>query len=164
MIHHQLDKIPKTGTTLTKLDARFAPITSIPIAKKTYDNAVERIPKYPIKSHSLLLHDRSHAEKYNYAKDRSTEVLLYLTAQRQISKAIDIGGIAENQKSIAWVSFSNIPENLFDLVSPDKLILSNEDYDYSTLNLDEELVSKLTIDALQKIVMTRTATLPVQSR
>ena len=32
------------------------------------------------------------------------------------------------------------------------------------LNLDEELVSNLNIDELQKIVMTRTATLPVQSR
>tara|TARA_B100000029_G_C17290087_1_gene856684 strand:- start:136 stop:603 length:468 start_codon:yes stop_codon:yes gene_type:complete len=113
---------------------------------------------------AAYLADKAHAEKYNYAKDRSTEVLLYLTAQRQISKAIDIGGIAENQKSVAWVSFSDIPENLSDLVSLDKLILSHEDYDYSTLNLDEKLVSSLTIDVLQKIVMTRTATLPVQSR
>ena len=113
---------------------------------------------------SAYLADKAHDEKYNFANDRSTEVLLYLTAQRQISKAIDIGGITENQKSIAWVSFSDIPENLSDLVSSDKLILSHENYNYSNLNLDEELVSNLNIDELQKIVMTRSATLPVQSR
>ena len=62
LIHNQLDKIPKTGTTLTKLEARLAPITSMPMAKKTYENAVERIPKYPIKSHSLLLQERSHGD------------------------------------------------------------------------------------------------------
>ena len=113
---------------------------------------------------SAYLADKAHDEKYNFANDRSTEVLLYLTAQRQISKAIDIGGITKNQKSIAWVSFSDIPENLSDFVSPDNLILSHEDYDYSTLNLDEKVISNLPIDKLQKIVLTRTATLPVQSR
>ena len=113
---------------------------------------------------SAYLADKAHDEKYNFANDRSTEVLLYLTAQRQISKAIAIGGITENQKSIAWVSFTDIPENLSDLVSSDKLILSHENYNYSNLNLDEELFSNLTIDELQKIVMTRTATLPVQTR
>ena len=113
---------------------------------------------------SAYLADKAHDEKYNFANDRSTEVLLYLTAQRQISKAIDIGGITKNQKSIAWVSFSDIPENLSDFVSPDNLILSHEDYDYSTLNLDEKVILNLTIDKLQKIVMTRTATLPIQSR
>ena len=112
---------------------------------------------------AAYLADKAHYEKYNFANNRSTEVLLYLTAQRQISKAIDIGGITENQKSIAWVSFSDIPENLSDFISSEKLILSHEDYEYSNLNLDEELVSNLTIDELQKIVMTRTATLPVQS-
>ena len=113
---------------------------------------------------AAYLADKAHDEKYNFANDRSTEVLLYLTAQRQISKAINIGGITENQKSIAWVSFSDIPENLSAFVSSDKLILSHENYNYSNLNLDEELVSNLNIDELQKIVMTRTAILPVQSR
>ena len=40
------------------------------------------------------LADKAHRDQYNLANDRSTEVLLYLTAQRQISKAIEIGGIA----------------------------------------------------------------------
>ena len=38
------------------------------------------------------LADKAHRDQYNLAKDRSTQVLIYLTAQRQISKAIDIRG------------------------------------------------------------------------
>ena len=34
----------------------------------------------------------AHQGNYNLANDKSTEVLLYLTAQRQIAKAIKIGG------------------------------------------------------------------------
>ena len=110
------------------------------------------------------LADKAHRDQYNLANDRSTEVLLYLTAQRQISKAIEIGGISEKQKEIAWVSFDQLPDKLSTIVSLDESIISHEDFDYSILNLDGQIYSELTNEDKQKIVMTRTATLPVQPR
>ena len=110
------------------------------------------------------LADKAHRDQYNLANDRSTEVLLYLTAQRQISKAIEIAGIAEKQKAIAWVSFNQLPEKLSTLVSLDESIISHENFDYSSLNLDDQVYSELTNKDKQKIVMTRTAILPVQPR
>ena len=110
------------------------------------------------------LADKAHRDQYNLANDRSTEVLLYLTAQRQISKAIEIAGIAEKQKAIAWVSFNQLPEKLSTLVSLDESIISHENFDYSRLNLDGQVYSELTNKDKQKIVMTRTAILPVQPR
>ena len=110
------------------------------------------------------LADKAHRDQYNLANDRSTEVLLYLTAQRQISKAIEIGGIAEKQKAVAWVSFNQLPEKFLTLVSLDESIISHENFDYSSLNLDDQVYSELTNKDKQKIVMTRTATLPVQPR
>ena len=108
------------------------------------------------------LADKAHRDQYNLANDRSTEVLLYLTAQRQISKAIEIAGIAEKQKAIAWVSFNQLPEKFLTLVSLDESIISHENFDYSSLNLDDQVYSELTNKDKQKIVMTRTSTLPVQ--
>ena len=87
-----------------------------------------------------------------------------MTAQRQISKAIEIGGISEKQKEIAWVSFDQLPDKLSTIVSLDDSIISHEDFDYSILNLDDQISSELTNEDKQKIVMTRTATLPVQPR
>ena len=113
---------------------------------------------------AAYLADKAHMNQYNLANDKSTEALLYLTAQRQISKAIEIGGITEKQKAVAWISFDQLPDNLSTILTPDKSILSHENFDYSNLNLDEKIISKLTPDEKQKIVMTRTATLPVQPR
>ena len=107
---------------------------------------------------------KAHEGNYNLAKEKSTEVLLYLTAQRQISKAIEIGGVTSDNKSIAWVSFGEIPENLNNLVDFDDSIISHESFDYDALNLDDNVLKKLNSEEKQNIVMTRTATLPVQSR
>ena len=43
-----------------KLDARVDPISSMPTAKRTYESAVERTPKYPIKIHSFVVQLLSH--------------------------------------------------------------------------------------------------------
>ena len=107
---------------------------------------------------------KAHEGNYNLAKEKSTEVLLYLTAQRQISKAIEIGGVTSDNKSIAWVSFGKIPENLNNLVDFDDSIISHESFDYAAVNLDDNVLKKLSSEEKQNIVMTRTATLPVQSR
>ena len=113
---------------------------------------------------AAYLADKAHIGKYNLSKDRSTEALLYLTAQRQISKAIEIGGITEQTTEVAWISFGKVPNKISELLSPDDSIISHEKFDYSTINLDENLSLGLSFDEKQKIVMARTATLPVQPR
>ena len=107
---------------------------------------------------SLIAHENS----YNLSNDKSTEVLLYLTAQRQISKALKFAGINEDSKSIGWVSFGNISSDFLDIVEKDDTVISVSTFDFTKLandinvSLDEKLK--------QKIIMTRTATLPVQPR
>ena len=100
----------------------------------------------------------AHQGNYNLANDKSTEVLLYLTAQRQISKAIKIGGIDNTIESLAWVSFGETPKKLFELVKKDESVIHISNFDSSGFN------SEIGIDKIQKIVMTKTATLSVQSR
>ena len=100
----------------------------------------------------------AHQGNYNLANDKSTEVLLYLTAQRQISKAIKIGGIDNTIESLAWVSFGETPKKLFELVKKDESVVDISNFDSSGFN------SEIDIDKIQKIVMTKTATLSVQSR
>jgi len=107
---------------------------------------------------------KAHEGNYNFAKEKSTEVLLYLTAQRQISKAIEIGGITSDNKSIAWVSFGKIPKTLDNLIEFDDSIISCESFDYTIAKLDDSVLKKLNSEEKQNIIMTRTATLPVQSR
>ena len=102
----------------------------------------------------------AHNGNYNLSKDKSTEVLLYLTGQRQISKALKLAGIRASTKSIAWVSFSTIPSNFMDVVKPDEKVISPSAFDFSRFNIDENFG----INLKQKIVMTRTAILPVQPR
>jgi len=115
-------------------------------------------------SQAAYLADKAHAGKYNLSKDRSTELLLYLTAQRQISRAIKIAGIKSSNETVAWASFSQIPNKLFDLVEPDESVISRMDFDYSSLSIEKEVLDRLSFDEKQKIVMTRTAALPVKSR
>jgi len=115
-------------------------------------------------SQSAHLADKAHEGKYNFSKDRSTELLLYLTAQRQISRAIEVAGIKPGSEAVAWVSFSQVPDKLSDLVEPDESVISHLDFDYSSLGLEKSFLDKLSFEEKQKIVMTRTAALPVQSR
>ncbi len=115
-------------------------------------------------SQAAHLADKAHEGKYNFTKARSTELLLYLTAQRQISRAIEVAGIKPGFEAVAWVSFSQVPDKLSDLVEPDESVISHLDFDYSSLGLEKGLLDKLSFEEKQKIVMTRTAALPVQSR
>ncbi|OIR22577.1 MAG: hypothetical protein BET99_00920 [Marine Group III euryarchaeote CG-Epi2] len=113
---------------------------------------------------AAFLADNAHNGNYNLSKDRSTEVLLYLTSQRQISKAIKIGGIDKDTKSVAWVSFGKPPLDFLDMIEIDDSIISENSFDYSTLNLDKSIVDNMSFEEKQKIVMTKTATLSVQPR
>ena len=63
------------------------------------------------------LAEKAHTNQSNFANDKSTEVLLYLTAQRQISKAIELGGIKEKQEIVAWISFDQLPNKLSTFVT-----------------------------------------------
>ena len=112
-------------------------------------------------SQAANLADKAHSGRYNFSKDRSTEVLLYLTAQRQISKAIEIAGLSSDSKEVAWVSFSEVPKKLSVLIEPDNSLISKVNFDYSVHDINDD---NLNSDKKQKIVMTRTASLPVQSR
>ena len=99
----------------------------------------------------------AHEGNYNLANDKSTEVLLYLTAQRQISKAIKIGGIDETIESLAWVSFGEIPKELFELVESDESVIDISNFDSSGFSSEIELDASENSDD-------KTATLSVQSR
>jgi len=112
---------------------------------------------------AAYLAEKAHMNQCNFANDKSTEVLLYLTAQRQISKAIELGGIKEKQEIVAWISFDQLPNKLSTFVKLDDSILSHENFDYSNV-IDEKIISELNSEDKQKIVMTRTATLLVQPR
>ena len=83
---------------------------------------------------------------------------MYLTAQRQISKAIKIGGINDGIDCVAWVSFGETPTTLSKLVESDESVIDISNFDSSNFNSEISLVK------LQKVVMTKTATLSVQSR
>ena len=87
-----------------------------------------------------------------------------MTAQRQISKAIEIGGVTSENKSIAWVSFGKIPKILDNLIEVDDSIISRESFDYTVAKLDDTVLKKLNSEEKQNIIMTRTAILPVQTR
>ena len=107
---------------------------------------------------------KAHEGNYKKKKKKSTEVLLYLTAQRQISKAIEIGGVTSDNKSIAWVSFGKIPKTLDNLIEFDDSIISSESFDYTVAKLEDSVLKKSNSEEKQNIIMARTATLPVQSR
>tara|TARA_B100000029_G_scaffold16561_1_gene16971 strand:- start:699 stop:1157 length:459 start_codon:yes stop_codon:yes gene_type:complete len=112
-------------------------------------------------SQAATLADKAHLGEYNFSKDRSTELLLYLTGQRQISKAIEIAGLSSDSKEAAWASFSEVPKELSSLLEADVSLISKANFDYSSHGINDE---SLDLDKKQKIIMTRTASLPVQSR
>ena len=96
------------------------------------------------------------------SKDKSTEVLLYLTAQRQISKALKLAGVTSKTKSVGWVSFGAVPSKLLSMVKTDVSVLSSNNFDYS--NFAKDIDKNFDNDLKQKIIMTRTASLPTQTR
>ncbi|MDG1545296.1 MAG: KEOPS complex subunit Cgi121 [Candidatus Poseidoniia archaeon] len=104
----------------------------------------------------------SHKNGFNLSKDKSTEVLLFLTAQRQISKALKLAGVNKKTKSVGWVLYGDDSSNLSEIIKEDISVLSISNYDFSNLasDIDINFDDKLK----QKIIMTRTATLPVQPR
>ena len=104
----------------------------------------------------------AHNNSYNLSKDRSTEVLLYLTSQRQISKALKLAGINKDTKAVGWVYFGDSCPDLSEIIAEDDSVISIKNYDFS--NLAKDIDISLDDNVKQKIIMTRTAILPVQPR
>ena len=111
---------------------------------------------------AAILSLKAHNNGYNLSNDKSTEVLLFLTAQRQISKALKLAGISDNTESIGWVSFGTVSTDFLRVVEEDDSVISISQFDYTKFadDIDASLENQLK----QKIIMTRTATLPVQPR
>ena len=104
----------------------------------------------------------SHDNNFNLSKDKSTEVLLYLTFQRQILKALKLGGVNKNTKDVGWVSFGDVSPDLSQIIAVNDSVISIDNYDFSRLAKDIDI--NLDNELKQKIIMTRTAVLPVQPR
>jgi len=104
----------------------------------------------------------SHDNNFNLSKDKSTEVLLYLTFQRQILKALKLGGVNENTKDVGWVSFGDVSSDLSQIITVNDSVISIDNYDFSKLAKDVDI--NLDNELKQKIIMTRTAVLPVLPR
>ncbi len=104
----------------------------------------------------------SHDNIFNLSKDKSTEVLLYLTFQRQILKALKLGGVNKNTKGVGWVSFGEVSSDLSQIITEDDSVISIDNYDFSNLAKDVDI--NLDNELKQKIIMTRTAVLPVLPR
>ena len=104
----------------------------------------------------------SHNNGFNLSKDKSTEVLLYLTSLRQISKALKLAGVNEDTKSIGWVFFGESYPDLSEIITEDNSVISIQNYNFPKLAKDIDI--NIADIIKQKIIMTRTATLPVQPR
>ena len=68
---------------------------------------------------SALLADQAHQYGYNLSKTKSSEVLLYLTAQRQVTKSIKYAGITDQTSAVAWISFNKPSTELKKLIISD---------------------------------------------
>ena len=104
----------------------------------------------------------SHDNSFNLSKDKSTEVLLYLTFQRQILKALKLGGVNKNTKDVGGVSFGDVSPDLSQIITVNDSVISIDNYDFSKLAKDVDI--NLDNELKQKIIMTRTAVLPVLPR
>ena len=111
---------------------------------------------------AAILSLAAHTNGYNLSNDKSTEVLLYLTAQRQISKALKFAGITKDTRSIGWVSYGNISSDFWNIVDKDSSVISVSNFDFSKFAKDVN--NNFDSNLKQKILMTRTATLPTQAR
>ena len=81
---------------------------------------------------------------------------------RQISKALKLAGINKDTKAVGWVYFGDSPPDLSEIITEDDSVISIKNYDFS--NLAKDIDISLDDHIKQKIIMTRTAILPVQPR
>ena len=70
--------------------------------------------------------------------------------------------IRYSTKAVGWVYFGDSPPDLSEIITEDDSVISIKNYDFS--NLAKDIDISLDDHIKQKIIMTRTAILPVQPR
>ena len=110
------------------------------------------------------LAQRAHTGGYALSHSRASEVLLYLTGQRQVSRAIDRAGLSPETETVGWVAFGKPPAALAGLVAEDGRVLDGEDFDYRAFGLPQAALDANTRERWPELVLTRCALLPVRGK
>ena len=110
------------------------------------------------------LAQRAHDGGYALSHTRASEVLLYLTGQRQVSRAIARAGLSPETETVGWVAFGKPPPELAGLVAEDERVLDGEDFDYRAFGLPQAALDANTRERWPELVLTRCALLPVRGK
>ena len=110
------------------------------------------------------LAQRAHDGGYALSHTRASEVLLYLTGQRQVSRAITRAGLTPSTEAVAWVAFGEPPAELAALVTDDESVLSGADFDYRAFGLPQAALDANLREIWPELVLTRCALLPVRGK
>ena len=110
------------------------------------------------------LAQRAHDGGYALSHTRASEVLLYLTGQRQVSRAITRAGLSPETETVGWVAFGKPPAALAGLVAEDGRVLDGEDFDYRAFGLPQAALDANTRERWPELVLTRCALLPVRGK
>ena len=110
------------------------------------------------------LAQRAHTGGYALSHSRASEVLLYLTGQRQVSRAIERAGLTPATEAVAWVAFGEPPVGLAELIADDKNVLSADGFDYRAFGLPQAALDANPRERWPELVLTRCALLPVRDK
>ncbi len=129
------------------------------------------------------------AAGYALARTPATEVLLYLTGQRQVSRALAQAGLRADTTAVAWVAFGGVadgtadgtadetadgatdgapgeglPEPLPGLITRDDAVLTADGFDFRAFGLPQAALDANPRDRWPALVLARCALLPVQGK
>ncbi len=110
------------------------------------------------------LAQRAHAGDYALSHTRASEVLLYLTGQRQVTRAIVRAGLTPATGAVAWVAFGEPPTELAVLLEPDDSVLDEAEFDYRAFGLPQAALDASPRERWPELVLTRCALLPVRGK
>ena len=110
------------------------------------------------------LAQRAHAGDYALSHSRASEVLLFLTGQRQVSRAIARAGLTPATETVAWVAFGEPPAELAALVTDDESVLGGAAFDYHAFGLPQAALDANPCERWPELVLTRCALLPVRGK
>ena len=110
------------------------------------------------------LAQRAHTGGYALSHSRASEVMLYLTGQRQVSRAIDRAGLTPATVAVAWVAFGEPPAGLAEQIADDESVLSADDFDYHAFGLPQTALDANPAGRWPELVLTRCALLPVRGK
>lgn len=113
--------------------------------------------------------DGDSAAGYALARTPATEVLLYLTGQRQVSRALALAGLRADTTAVAWVAFGGapgegLPEPLVGLVTSDDAVLAGDGFDYRAFGLPQAALDANPRHRWPALVLARCALLPVRGK